>query len=93
MWYVGHPSPYAAQIAATCTRPKGLSGIGGDTLGCTEVESELQIGGRKGKVRVRPIDVERTTAVLSRRELVRVPLALAKDNVRLQLHSSFQFDF
>ena len=29
---------------ATCARPVGLSGIGIDTLGCTEVESELQMG-------------------------------------------------
>lgn len=38
----------------TCARPVGLSGIGIDTLGCTEVESELQMG----KEREKEIDVE-----------------------------------
>lgn len=48
MWYVGHPS-LSAHREATCARPMGLSGIGIDTLGCTEVESELQIGKEKEK--------------------------------------------
>lgn len=34
---------------ATCARPAGLSGIGIDTLGCTEVESELQMGQEREK--------------------------------------------
>lgn len=47
---------------ATCARPMGLSGIGIDTLGCTEVESELQMG-KKGKRRIKSIDVEWTPTV------------------------------
>lgn len=34
---------------ATCARPAGLSGIGIDTVDCTEVESELQMGKERGK--------------------------------------------
>lgn len=34
---------------ATCARPVGLSGIGIDTLGCTKVESELQMGKEREK--------------------------------------------
>lgn len=34
---------------ATCTRSLGLSGIGTDTLGCTGIESELQMGYERGK--------------------------------------------
>lgn len=42
---------------ATCARPVGLSSIGIDTLGCTEVESELQMG-KERKKKNKPIDVD-----------------------------------
>lgn len=41
---------YSLQLEeATCARPVGLSGIGIDTVGCTEVESELQMGKEREK--------------------------------------------
>ena len=37
---------------ATCARPVGLSGIEIDTLDCTELESELQMGKEREKATV-----------------------------------------
>lgn len=55
---------------ATCAHPMGLSG---ETHGCTEVESELQMG-EEGERRMKPIEVEGTPTVQSHREMADISL-------------------
>lgn len=76
---------------STCARPAGLSGIGIDTLGCTEVESELQIGQEREKEK-KSQSMWRGGLQFIATVLVCNSVILAKDNIGLQLHLSLRCD-
>lgn len=74
------PSVTLQLAEATCARPVGLSGIGIDTLGCAEVESELQMG--KEREKENKVNGCGVNAYSTKPQRDGLYISLAKDNVK-----------